>query len=93
MSAVAMSTVWENPKFGGMTLLVLLSIADWCDHDGVTQVNLIGVADHARTTPDAVHKILERLRRNGDINYWPVKGITHETMLDVRIPMEVAHER
>lgn len=93
MSAVAMATVWENPKFSGMTLLVLLAITDWCDHDGMTQVNLKGIADHARTTPDAVHKILERLRKRGDINYWPVQDITHETLLDVRIPMGVAHER
>lgn len=73
MSAVAMATVWGNPKYSGMTLLVLLAITDWCDHDGMTQVNLIGVADHARTTPDAVHRILERLRKRGDINYWQCK--------------------
>lgn len=88
MSAVAMSTIWENPKFKGMTLLVLLSIADCCDHDGVTQVNLAGVADHARTTPDEVYKIIERLRKRGDINFWPAQNITHNTMLNIHIPME-----
>jgi hypothetical protein len=88
MSAAAMSTVWENPKFGGHTLLVLLAIGDWSDCEGVSQVSLEGISEHTRLSTARIEKILSRLRKQGDIHYWPVNNLTPTTMLDVRIPME-----
>ena len=83
MSIRLMSRVWDETKFKGTELLVLLTMADHANDEGVCWPSLARIAVRARCTRRQVSRCMERLKAEGWITVIGKKPVGSGNLVNV----------
>ena len=67
MSIDVMSWVWKHADVSGATLLILLALADYANHNGICWPGVAALAEKSRVSERYVRDLLGDLERDGFI--------------------------
>ena len=85
MSIEAMSWVWKHADVSGATLLVLLALADYANHNGICWPGVEALAEKARVSERYVRDLLGDLERDGfivrELNTGPYGVNTYKVLM------------
>ncbi len=86
MSIKLMARVWDETKFKGTELLILLCLADHADDDGVCWPSYQRLADRARTTPRWAMACVKRLEDEGFLTLERRGNVGRSNLYTLHIP-------
>ena len=80
-----MSWVWKHADVSGATLLVLLALADYANHNGICWPGVEALAEKARVSERYVRDLLGDLERDGfivrELNTGPYGVNTYKVLM------------
>lgn len=85
MSIFAQNRVWENSQQDGTNLIALLALADWADADGICWYANDRIAQRVRREERTVTRILNALRKSGEVFAPPEFGAGRKTLKFVTV--------
>lgn len=94
MSIEAQNRVWNSSRQDGTNLIAMLALADWADADGICWYSNEKIADRVRREERTVTRILNKLRKAGEIYAPPEYGAGRKTLkfVTVGLPEETMIE-
>lgn len=85
MSIAAQNRVWEHSRLDGTNLIAMLALADWADVDGICWYSNEKIAERVRREERTVTRILNKLRKSGEIFAPPEYGAGRKTLKFVTV--------
>ncbi len=85
MSIAAQNRVWEHSKQDGTNLIAMLALADWADVDGICWYSNERIAERVRREERTVTRLLNKLRKSGEIFAPPEYGAGRKTLKFVTV--------
>jgi hypothetical protein len=90
VSISAQNRVWEHSRQDGTNLIALLALADWADADGICWYANDRIAQRVRREERTVTRILNKLRKSGEVFAPPEYGAGRKTLKFVTVGLSEA---